>query len=153
MDSPIEVRITRDDLVVLSFPGPDRSIKMDELASGRAVNRRYRNRRVGEFLKELDLTQGRSMGISKILRAMGENGSPPPEFETDEDRGFFLIRLPVHERAALAHTSDQVTQLLQVLGFRRLASKYACHCTPKLRDRAHPARGPRRYLNRAERLQ
>ena len=31
---------------------------------------------------------------------MRENGSPPPEFETDEDRTSFLNRLPVHERAA-----------------------------------------------------
>ena len=30
---------------------------------------------------------------------MKENGSPLPEFETDEDRTFFLIRLPVHARA------------------------------------------------------
>ncbi|MCC5840762.1 MAG: putative DNA binding domain-containing protein [Opitutales bacterium] len=95
---PIEVRITRDDLVVLSFPGPDRSIRMDALREGRAVSRRYRNRRIGEFLKELDLTEGRSTGIPKILRAMHDNGSPAPEFETDEDRTFFLIRLPVHPR-------------------------------------------------------
>ncbi|MCK4303732.1 MAG: hypothetical protein KAY24_05800 [Candidatus Eisenbacteria sp.] len=27
---------------------------------GHAVSRRYRNRRIGEFLKELDLTEGRS---------------------------------------------------------------------------------------------
>ena len=95
---PIEVRVSGEDLVVLSFPGPDRSIKMDDLCAGRAVSRRYRNRRIGEFLKELDLTEGRSTGISKILRVMAGNGSSAPEFETDADRTFFLIRLPVHER-------------------------------------------------------
>jgi len=96
---PIEVRITPDDLVVLSFPGPDRSIRMEDLRVGKAVSRRYRNRRIGEFLKELDLTEGRSTGISKVLRVMAENGSPPPEFETDEERVSFLIRLPVHAGA------------------------------------------------------
>ena len=96
---PVEVRISGEDLVVLSFPGPDRSIKMDDLRAGRAVSRRYRNRRVGEFLKELDLTEGRSTGITKILKVMAANGSPPPEFETDEDRTAFLIRLPVHAGA------------------------------------------------------
>ena len=30
---------------------------------------------------------------------MAENGSPAPEFETDEDRTYFLIRLPVHAGA------------------------------------------------------
>jgi ATP-dependent DNA helicase RecG len=68
---------------------------MEDLRAGRAVSRRYRNRRIGEFLKELDLTEGRSTGIPKILR-----GWPPPEFESDEDRTSFLIRLPAHERAA-----------------------------------------------------
>ncbi len=96
---PVEVRITPEELVVLSFPGPDRSIDMDDLRAGRAVSRRYRNRRVGEFLKELDLCEGRSTGIRKILRAMAANGSPEPMFETDEYRSSFVLRLPVHERA------------------------------------------------------
>ena len=34
-----------------------------------------------------------------MLKVMKENGSPVPQFETDEDRSSFLIRLPVHERA------------------------------------------------------
>ena len=96
---PVEVRISPQDLVVLSFPGPDRSVRMEDLRSGLAVSRRYRNRRIGEFLKELDLTEGRSTGVPKILRAMKSNGSPHPEFESDEDRTYFLIRLPVHQRA------------------------------------------------------
>ncbi len=64
---PVEVRITPQELAVLSFPGPDRSIRLDQLRVGRAVSRRYRNGRIGEFLKELDLTEGRATGIPKIL--------------------------------------------------------------------------------------
>jgi ATP-dependent DNA helicase RecG len=94
---PIEVRITPQELLVLSFPGPDRSIRMEDLQAGRAVSRRYRNRRIGEFLKELDLTEGRSTGIPKVLRVMQANGSPQPRFESDDERSSFLIRLPVHE--------------------------------------------------------
>ena len=94
---PVEVRITPEELTVLSFPGADRSIRMDDLQSGRAVSRRYRNRRIGEFLKELDLAEGRCTGIPKILRAMRDNGSLRPVFETDDDRTWFLVRLPVHE--------------------------------------------------------
>ncbi len=37
---PIEVRISYDELTVLSFPGPDRSIRMEDLKAGRAVSRR-----------------------------------------------------------------------------------------------------------------
>ena len=93
---PVEVRISPEDLVVLSYPGPDRSVKLEQLRAGKAVPRRYRNRRIGEFLKELDLTEGRSTGIPKIIRAMRENGSPDPEFEFDEDHSYFLVRLPVN---------------------------------------------------------
>ena len=93
---PVEVRISREELLVLSFPGADRSIRMEDLQQGKAVSRRYRNRRIGEFLKELDLAQGRSTGVPKILRAMHNNGSPVPRFETDDDRTWFLVRLPAH---------------------------------------------------------
>jgi ATP-dependent DNA helicase RecG len=96
---PVEIRVSREDLVVLSYPGPDRSIRMDDLRNGKGVSRRYRNRRIGEFLKELELTEGRSTGIRKILKTMERNGSPKPEFDTDEDRSYFLIRLPVHPGA------------------------------------------------------
>ena len=61
-----------------------------------ATNRRYRNRRIGECLKVLDLAEGRSTGVPKILRAMHNNGSPVPRFETDDDRTWFLVRLPAH---------------------------------------------------------
>lgn len=50
-------------------------------------------------LIELELTEGRSTGIPKMLRTMAENGSPVPEFETDEDRSYNLVRLPVHADA------------------------------------------------------
>ena len=96
---PVEVRIMHDELVVLSYPGPDRSVRLEQLRAGRALPRRYRNRRIGEFLKELEFTEGRSTGIPKILSAMQENGSPPPEFEFDEDHSYFMVRLPIHPAA------------------------------------------------------
>lgn len=106
---PVEVRISRYELAVLSFPGPDRSIRLQDFAAGRAVSRRYRNRRIGEFLKELDLTEGRSTGVPKMLKAMQANGSPPPVFETDDDRVFYLVRLPVHPPAQGPEVTPEVT--------------------------------------------
>ena len=108
---PVEVRITPQELAILSFPGADRSIRMEDLQTGRAISRRYRNRRIGEFLKELDLAEGRSTGIPKILRAMRENGSPAPVFETDDDRTSFLVRLPVHERVRGEPTEQDTPQV------------------------------------------
>lgn len=91
---PVEVRISPDELTVLSFPGPDRSINASDLVAGKLVSRRYRNRRIGEFLKEMKLTEGRATGIPTILKVMAANGSPPPIFESDSERTSFVIRLP-----------------------------------------------------------
>jgi ATP-dependent DNA helicase RecG len=104
---PVEIRIMPEEIVVLSFPGPDRSVNMADLQKGRAMSRRYRNRRIGEFLKELDLTEGRSTGIPKMLKAIRYNGSPEPVFETDEDHTYFITRLGVH-LAVLKELTDQV---------------------------------------------
>ncbi len=63
----------------------------------RIVARDYRNRRVGDFLKELHLTDGRGTGtclpvgkVPTIKRAMERNQSPPPVFETDSAGMYFL---------------------------------------------------------------
>lgn len=90
---PIEVRVLPDRIEILSHPGADRSISIANLRHFRAVSRRYRNRRVGEFLKELHLTEGRNTGIHKMLRSLSENGSPQPLLETDEERLYFLTTI------------------------------------------------------------
>lgn len=43
------------------------------------------------------MTEGRNTGFKKILDALEANGSPKPEFETDEDRSYFITRLLGHE--------------------------------------------------------
>ena len=108
---PVEVRITREELLVLSYPGADRSIRMDDFKKGQAVSRRYRNRRIGEFLKELDLAEARSTGVPKIFRAMRQNGSPEPIFESDENRTWFLVRLPVHEKVGHEASRQETVQV------------------------------------------
>lgn len=99
---PVEIRIDREKIVILSYPGPDRSVKIERLREGRALARRYRNRRIGEFLKELDLTEGRGTGIPKILRAMRENGSPDPIFEFDDEHSYFQVELLIQPNATAA---------------------------------------------------
>lgn len=94
---PIEVRVEQDRIEIVSFPGPDRSVTLEGLKSFRVSNRRYRNRRIGDFLKELHLTEGRNTGFKKILDALEENGSPKPEFETDESHSYFITRIFIQE--------------------------------------------------------
>ena len=94
---PVEIVIEPDKISVLSYSGPDRSIS--KVAIEKAENlrcRRYRNRRLGDFLKELDLTEGRSTGIPTIQKELRENGSAPAILDTDDDRTYFLIDIPCH---------------------------------------------------------
>ena len=57
-------------------------------------SRRYRNRRLGDFLKELELSEGRATGIPTIQEELRKNGSPRAVIKTDEDRTYFLIEIP-----------------------------------------------------------
>ena len=43
------------------------------------------------------MTEGRNTGFKKILDALEANGSPKPEFETDEARSYFISRFYIHK--------------------------------------------------------
>ena len=63
----------------------------------RLVSKGDRNRRIGEFLKELDLAEARNTGYPVILGATKTNGSPKPILETNTHRDYFTFILPIHE--------------------------------------------------------
>jgi len=90
---------------ILSFPGPLPPLKIEDLNKGAARVRTYRNRRIGDFLKELHLTEGRCTGVPKIHKAMEANGSPPAIFETDQGCQYFLTVLPIHPEATRKTTA------------------------------------------------
>ena len=94
---PIEIRINYDSIQILSFEGPMPPIKNDDLKKERVISRSYRNRRIGDFLKELDYTEGRSTGFPKIYRHLKKNYSPEPQFETDENNLHFLTTIRCHK--------------------------------------------------------
>ena len=55
---PIEITIEPSGISILNCPGPDRSISREDIEKGDMLkSRRYRNRRLGDFLKELNLTE------------------------------------------------------------------------------------------------
>ena len=94
---PVTIEIEPDCINIMNFPGIDRSISEKTIAEGkRFVSRYYRNRRLGEFLKELDLSEGYFSGIPTIQEELEKNGSPRAEFFTDEDRRAMRIRIPIH---------------------------------------------------------
>ena len=93
----MEITIEPDRISILSFSGPNHTISIEAIHEGRLLrSRRYRNRRLGEFLKELDLTEGRCTGIPTIQDELAKNGSPAATIETDDARSYFIIDIPCH---------------------------------------------------------
>lgn len=140
---PVEITIEPTHIDILSYSGPDRSITTEAIkAAQRLKARRYRNRRLGDFLKELDLTEGRATGIPTIQKSLRENGSDKAVIDTDEDRTYFLMTIPCREdminsnrleTSTEAH-SDLDTRLLQILGqsfVKVQTSIYQCNITNK----------------------
>jgi ATP-dependent DNA helicase RecG len=97
-------------LSILSLPGPDRSISDNELKEFRLYAKFNRNRRIGDFLKELDLAEERHTGIPTILNELQNNGSEPPIIETDSDRSYFLITFKRHKAFKQTRGSEDKKQ-------------------------------------------
>ena len=106
---PTKVFIYPDRVVIASYPGPVPGIQREHLArDAKAIpTAPARNRRIGEFLKELGLAEGHLSGLPKIYAAMADNGSPEPHFEFDDERTYFQATLPAHpQHAAVAAVRD-----------------------------------------------
>ncbi|MDY0344556.1 MAG: ATP-binding protein [Lentimicrobium sp.] len=95
-EDPVEIQVFPDKITILSYPGPMPPITNPDLQERRVVSRIYRNRRIGDFLKELDLTEGKSTGFPIIRDAMASNGNPEPVFYTDDQQLLFMVTLPCH---------------------------------------------------------
>ena len=94
---PVEIRIYTDSIVIINFPGPAAYISMEKFSAGKARPRKYRNRRIGEFFQQIELSEKQATGISKILRVLKINGSPTPEFETDDARTYLETTIRIRD--------------------------------------------------------
>jgi len=92
----IEVHVRLDKIEIISYPGALPPVDNESLKKERIVARNCRNRRIGDFLKELHMTEAKGTGIPTIRKAMAKNNSPQPIFEMDADRMYFLAILPIH---------------------------------------------------------
>ena len=127
---PTKVYLHPGRIEVISYPGPVPGIESRHLVPNAAVPPApARNRRIGEFLKELGLAEGRLSGLPKVFQAMEANGSPVPRFDFDEQRTWFQATLPAHpEYGALSALRDAAH--LRALGesteaLRRIESAWA----------------------------
>ena len=120
---PTKVYLYPDRIEFISYPGPVLGLDVKHFSPDSKIPPMpVRNRRVGEFLRELQLAEGRLTGVSKIYRALKENGSPPPRFDFDKYRSYFRTTIYAHlEYNAIISLRDAI--LLQVLGDHSRANK------------------------------
>lgn len=142
INEPITVRITPEAIEITSFPGFDRSISDESIRNYEIRAKLYRNRRIGDFLKELKLIEGRNTGFPNALKALKENGSEPLMFDMGEQREYLSVTIKVHpyfsERggtnkkgaeyekkivAALEMESMTLTGLSKAIGYRGITKK------------------------------
>ena len=142
VNEPITVRITPASMEITSFPGFDRSITDEAIANYEIRARIYRNRRIGDFLKELRLIEGRNTGFPNAFNALRKNGSALPEFVMNDDRDYLSVIIPVHPYfapkdtttpkkkayqeeilAALAEKPLTLTEIAHALGYKGISKR------------------------------
>lgn len=112
---PTKVFLYPSCMKITSYPGPVQGIEKSHFLRDASFPQvPCRNRRIGEFLKELRLAEMRYTGIAKIRRKMEENGSPEPVFEFDEGRTYFTVILPAHPGYSVINAIRQSAYLWAV---------------------------------------
>lgn len=140
INEPVTVRITPEAIEITSFPGFDRSITDENIKDYNIRARFYRNRRIGDFLKELKLIEGRNTGFPNAIRALKENGSDLLRFDMNEQRDYLSVTIPVHKRflknrraageeygeriaAILKKEALTTTELARQMGYKGITAK------------------------------
>ena len=108
--NPIKIHIKPNCIDVVSYPGPDPSLKPEHFSEENEVP--YvpsRNRRIAEFLKDRKLAEGRFTGVRTIYRSMKKNENPKPTFAFSQT--FFHVRLPGHPKYIVYSIARKVDNL------------------------------------------
>ena len=126
---PTKVYLHPDRIEIVSYPGPVAGIELRDLEPNANVPLvPPRNRRIGDFLRELRLAEQRLTGLPRIFQAMEENGSPVPRFDFDKGRTYFRATLPAHPEYRTVSTLRDVAYLRAVGdhdgAFRRLEAAW-----------------------------
>ena len=95
---PITVRITNDYIEITSFPGIDFTISDEKIKNLNLISKKYRNKRIAEFLRDLELIEAKNTGIPKVKKALLMNNSKPLEIDMDNNREYVSIKVYINER-------------------------------------------------------
>lgn len=97
IDYPITVTVYNDRIEITSFPGFDRSISREDIINHNISSKIYRNRRIGDFLKELKLIEGRNTGYPRIYDALKNNESDDLRIDMDTERRYVSITISINK--------------------------------------------------------
>lgn len=95
---PITVRITKEYIEITSFPGIDFTISDQKVKDLNLISKKYRNKRIAEFLRDLELIEAKNTGIPKVKRALSMNNSKPLEIDMDSNREYVSIKVFINEQ-------------------------------------------------------
>ena len=93
---PVKIHIKPNYIEIISYPGPDPSLKPEDFSENKVPPVPSRNRRIADFLKSLKLAEALYTGVGTIFRSMKENKNPTPQF--DFNSSYFRVRLPGHPK-------------------------------------------------------
>lgn len=97
IDCPITVMIYNDKIEITSYPGFDKSISIEDINNHNISSKIYRNRRIGDFLKELKLIEGRNTGFPRIYDSLNNNESDDLQIDMDYDRRYVSITVNINK--------------------------------------------------------
>ena len=70
---PVKIHIKPDFIDIISYPGPDPTLKPEDFSENKVPPVQHRNRRIADFLKKLKLAEGMYTGVGTIFTSMREN--------------------------------------------------------------------------------
>ena len=140
IDYPITVTVYNDRIEITSFPGFDRSISREDIINHNISSKIYRNRRIGDFLKELKLIEGRNTGYPRIYDALKNNESEDLQINMDDERRYVSITISINKLFinrentdlseyeqrvvnSLRQTPLNITEISKCLGYKFISKK------------------------------
>ena len=106
---PVKIHIKPEFIDIISYPGPDPTLKAEDFSENNVPPVQHRNRRIADFLKSLKLAEGMYTGVGTIFTSMKENKNPKPQF--DFSPAYFRVRLPGHPKYIVQSIRGRVDYL------------------------------------------
>lgn len=121
-DQPVRVTIFSDRIEIFSPGGLPFGLDKEKFKSGKA-SAHWRNQTLSYLFNRLQLAQAEGQGIPTILRAMKDEGCPPPRFELEPES--ITCILPAHPRHQILREIGDVENKIVLRDYQGANEKLA----------------------------